>query len=36
MQQNEELYYLIAGFIYDWYDIELFCDEFYKMYDLES
>ena len=36
MQQNEELYYLIAGFIYDWCDIELFCDEFYKMYDLES
>jgi len=36
MQQNEELYYLIAGFLSDWCDIELFCDEFYKMYDLES
>ena len=36
MQQNEGLYYLIAGFLSDWCDIELFCDEFYKMYDLES
>ena len=26
----------MSEFLYDWCDIELFCDEFYKMYDLES